>query len=505
VVGACVRPATQARFADKPIVVATDDERPIAEPKESTYYARFYLLDKLAFDPLVEVFDRPQSKPALDPNALDELPNSTWFTNRIGMRDVGIDEAIQANSDDGPPQPPLTIVHAKYGGGNPGFIATDARGVKYLFKFDTKQNPGQQTANDAIVSRILWTAGYNTSAESIAYFRRDELTIASKLSGKFTAKHLDAMLEEATMRGEQIRATASRLLDGKPKGGWPLYGTRDDDPNDRVPHERRRAIRGLRVFNAWLNHTDMKIDNTLDMYVGAPGEGHIVHYLIDFGEALGGHQSENRTLSIGYEYAFDYKQSLKAMFAFGLWHRRWELQHDTGWKEVGYFGTGTFDPTRWKERYPYAPLHLADRADEYWAAKIVMRFDRPLITALVHQGELVDAGAERYLVETLLARREAIGRAYLDEVTPYDNIELSSGGVCGVDLARHYGIATDGQLEVDGVAHPIDADGRACAALSMAPGYHVAKIRIARKKHTTRTLEVHYIGGDEPRVVGLVR
>ena len=43
----------------------------------------------------------------------------------------------------------------------------------------------------------------------------------------------------------------------------------------------RLTTRGLRVFGAWLNHTDMKDDNALDMYVG----GHLEHYLVDFGEA----------------------------------------------------------------------------------------------------------------------------------------------------------------------------------------------------------------------------
>ena len=63
-------------------------------------------------------------------------------------------------------------------------------------------------------------------------------------------------------------------------------GVRDDDPNDTVPHEHRRELRGLRVFAAWLNHTDMKEDNTLDMFVEEGGRHFVKHHLVDFGEAF---------------------------------------------------------------------------------------------------------------------------------------------------------------------------------------------------------------------------
>jgi hypothetical protein len=39
----------------------------------------------------------------------------------------------------------------------------------------------------------------------------------------------------------------------------------------------------------------------------------------------------------------------------------------------------------------------------------------------------------------------------------------------------------------------------------MAAGYHVARIAIARAGHTTPPLEIHYVGGPSPHLVGLVR
>ncbi|MEO8698665.1 MAG: hypothetical protein ABI867_01445 [Kofleriaceae bacterium] len=498
----CVTTAVSARFFDRPIVVRSDDRRPIPEPEERAFRAKMYLADTLVFDPVVDRLRGSGHGHAGDVNALDEVPDSTWFTNRIGVREVTPEEAVRAADALGPPVLPLVVVAAKRGGGNPGFICADARGTRYLIKFDTAENPGQQTATAPIVQRLFWTIGYYTPSEFVIHFRRDELTVRALDDHK-----VDAMLRAATRRPDgRYRATASRILDGIPKGGWKRTGTRWDDPNDRVNHQQRRVLRGLRVFAAWTNHTDMKEDNTLDMYVGEPGKGYLIHYLVDFGEALGGDQSEKDRPEIGFEYAWDWKNQGKAFVAFGLWQRPWELQRRTKWLQIGYFGSTPLDPWIWRERFRYRPFSYADRADMYWGAKIVMRFDRPLIEAIVKTGEIGDPEAERYLVETLLARREAIGRAFLDAVTPLDRITLTGDQLCGVDLARHHRLALPSQLVVDGrPGVPIGDGGRVCTTVPISVGYHVARVTIARPDHTTPPLEVHYVGGDKPHLVGLMR
>ncbi len=508
-IAGCVQTAIPARFADRPIVTASDDARPIPEPRVRRYFSRGALADVLVVRPIWEVFDPRRRVAARDVNALDEVPDSTWFTNRVGVRAMSPEEVVKGPDVIGPPVLPFTITHAKTGGDNPGFIATDARGIRYLVKFDTAANPGQQTATDAIVGRILWTAGYNTPTDFVVHVRRDQLELALNVRamGKLTDAMVDAMLAVATQRADgSIRASVSQILDGIPKNGWSLSGRRGDDANDRVPHQHRRVLRGLRVIAAWLNHTDMKEDNSIDMYVGKPGEGHLVHYLVDFGEALGGHQDENHQPQIGFEYAWDFRAQFKAMFAFGLWHRPWEAQRPSRWKDVGMFNATNFDPRRWRERFPYTPFQMADRTDHYWGAKIVMRFDRAMLEAVVKTGELRDAEAERYVVDTLLARRQAIGKAFLDGVTPLDEIVLAGDKLCGVDLARRHGIAQDGELVLDDhTVQPIAGDGSVCVVVPNAPGYHLLKVRIRRHDHTTPTLEVHYIGGPKSHLVGLIR
>ena len=62
---------------------------------------------------------------------------------------------------------------------------------------------------------------------------------------------------------------------------------RNDDPNDLIPHDRRRDLRGLEVLFAWLNHTNAKGDNSLDPVNGKGSDARIVHHLLDFGDSFG--------------------------------------------------------------------------------------------------------------------------------------------------------------------------------------------------------------------------
>ncbi len=81
------------RFADRPCVWQVDDKRPIAEPEGRDYLIIQYFADVFAMRRLERTLALPDLEPAHDVNAMEEVPDSTWFENRIG-RSVNIDHQV---------------------------------------------------------------------------------------------------------------------------------------------------------------------------------------------------------------------------------------------------------------------------------------------------------------------------------------------------------------------------------------------------------------------------
>jgi len=489
-----------------------DDARHIPEPAEDPFDRLTYFSNAYAFNRMADLVDPPRRGPALDINALDELPNSTWFKNSIGLRSVSPSEAANGGNTNGPPSLPLTIFAAKTGGANPGFFAKDSRGIRYLVKFDNIANPEQQTGGHAVVNRIFWTLGYHVTSDHVFFFRRDELVISEKMKASLSESDVDNMLTKAAKAPDRrVRALASEFVPGPPKGGWTNDGRRPDDPNDTIDHENRRALRALQVFSAWLGHTDLKQDNSIDAYVTEGENSFLRHYLVDFGEALGGHQSEQEQLSIGWEYGLDWQAQGLGLVSLGLYVRPWEDQKQTPWKSIGAFGAEHFEPERWRERYHYEPFHFMDNADAYWATKTMMKIDRPILEAIVRKGHFSQPEAAAYLVDTLLARQKKVGAAYLDLATPLDEFTIRGRRLCATDLTQKYGFARSGEVERLGENNEVTGrlgiqNNRVCLPLPGAAGeYQVLRVRVARGNSVTPAMQIHYKGGAAPRLLGIVR
>src|SRR4029450_466097 len=120
-----------------------------------------------------------------------------------------------------------------------------------------------------------------------------------------------------------IRALASRYVPGKVVGQYRYTGTRPDDPNDIYPHERRRELRGLHVFAAWLNHDDARSINSIDTYVEEDGRHYIRHYLQDFGSNLGSGSTSAQQPRGGNEYLIEPDKIGKGLISFALKPPAW--------------------------------------------------------------------------------------------------------------------------------------------------------------------------------------
>jgi hypothetical protein len=511
--------ASAPRFRDAPPIWRVDDDRTISEPSEREYNAKEYFAKIFVIERINRALELRDLEPAGNANSLEEVPDSTWFQNRIGVRAVSPAEAARGVPAGGPPREPFKIVSGKVGGGNPGFIIEDGTKRRFIVKFDTEQNPELQTAADVIVNRIFWTAGYNVPADHVFTFRKEELLIApdaqytdpKKHKHPFDRHQLDAVLFTAAKRDDgRYRAVASQLLQGKPKGGFSPDGQRDDDANDRVRHEHRRELRGLRVLATWVNHTDMKEDNTLDMYVEERGRKYLKHYLLDFGEALDGHGAEKGRKEDGWENFIDWEMQAKATLAFGLWKRPWEDAKPTPWPSVGSFSAKPFDPLAWREAYPFWPFVEMDATDAYWGAKLVMRFDRAMLEAIVAQAKLSEPAAARYLVETLIARQRAVGRAFIEAVSPLDDFVITPERLCMTDLGVRYEFTRSGTVEwLDGSqvvgTQTTDPTGRLCVRTPRSDSYAVFRLRTRRGTETRPALEIHLKGGPHARILGIIR
>lgn len=526
-----------ARFTNAPPTTAVNDRNDIAKPEERPYTRYLYNLDgqflRLISRPLE--LHRPQR--ALGVNALDEVPNSTWFTNRIGVRDVSPAEIATAPGGVGSPElyKPWTITSTKVGGMTVGFIIKDSRGEKFLLKFDVKGDPEAETATQVIMGKLLWAFGFNVTEDYIVYLNKRDLVVSPKAVIKdqfgherpLTQTEVDrrlATIDEAN--DGNLRVMVSHWIPGKPLGGHAAEGVRADDPNDRIPHELRRDLRGAYALFAWLDHYDLHEGNTLDMWVADPADPkhhYVKHYWVDYGIALGLAAQKNGDPRAGYEWYFDVGVLVRELLSFGAAPRIWEERGEQSYRGIGRLETALFDPGTWKSSSAaYVPIYLADRIDKFWATKIIMKFTRDQIRAAVDAGRLSDPHAAAWLTDALIERQRATGRYWFSRVNPIDEIAVAKDTLCFKDLSIVYAFeparGTHYTLRFfTGTGTPLHTTtlaagdaGVSCAPVELAAtgdGYTIVEVQTTRP-HFTGTTYVHLAREPKthaPRVIGIWR
>jgi len=513
--------APPVRFANAPAVPRVNDRIDVPRPPRVHEFLRSLYHFDAYYLRTIRGLALPPPRRAEGVNALDEVPDSTWFTNRIAGRPMTPEEIRRGPARLGSPDEhfPWTIKSSKQGGRPTtiGFLAEDCRGVKFLLKFDRKHVPEVSTGAEAIVSRLLWAFGYNAPEDHVVYFRRGDLRIAP--GATFDEAYLDSQLAKVTVgRDGRIRALASIYIDGTSLGGMPRRGVRADDPNDRIPHELRRDQRGQQAVFAWLGHVDVKEDNTLDVWQVDPRDQavhYVVHYLIDFDGALGAMPAASERRYLGYEYEVDFSESLVSLVSLGLYRPDWEAREDEGIPGIGLYGDEPYDPATWKPTTPgQTPLLHADRFDKFWSSKILIRFTPAQLAAAVESARYSDPRAAKYALEMLIKRQRRTARHWFQAVNPIDEFVVASGRLCFTDLALRHRLETiPTQFTVvatNAASQTIvpDVHGRACVTLALGAqkaGYTILHVTSSRGMPGTQIHLAIDPSTGQPRVIGIHR
>ena len=355
---------------------------------------------------------------AQDINAFGAVPDSEWYQNRISRRPFSSEEAFAgATRSTGPAVGALHVISGKLNGASPGFVVRDNDGIVWYLKLDPPASPELSTSAETISSRLLYLAGYHVAeihaldVEPRRFVIDQAATKRDKHNQKipFTATDLAQLVTPLNTDAQgRIRILASRQPEGEVLGPFDYRGTATDDANDRIPHEARRSLRGLWLFAAWINNTDTRNQNSLDMFrpVTADGRGIVRHYLLDFGNSFGATGTGEKSAGDGERHIVDWPDIGTNLVTFGL--RYPPRFRRSPYRSVGLFESKLFDPPDWSPNFRNPAFDARQKADLFWAASVLARIQPEHIRAAVAAGYLHEEGAAEYIVQTLLERRRKL-------------------------------------------------------------------------------------------------
>ncbi|MBW2254649.1 MAG: hypothetical protein JRI25_08650 [Deltaproteobacteria bacterium] len=443
-----------------PIWVDSDESHLAERPADYWSGLAWDGIDQSLFLPMHRYFSLDLPGPAANVNSWDEVPNSSWFENRLGVRDMSLEELAQGSCPEAPLDPagPWTVKGAKPNGANPGFIIKAQDGRRYLLKFDGHDQPERATVADVLGSRVYYAAGYHSPCNSVVHFEASILQMDPEAGSvdslgrdiPMTQDHVDKVLAAGVRLPDgRYRASASLFLPGRPIGPWTYQGMRKDDPNDVIPHEDRRELRGARLLAAWLNHFDAREQNTLAIWVEEDdGRSYVRHYYLDFGDCLGSRWEDQDVMlsrRFGHSYYFDATDVSVDFLTLGTVPRRWEQVENREIAPIfGYYDVEHFVPEKWKAGYPNVSFNRMTPGDGAWMARIIARFTDERIRVLMAEGQLSNPVYREDLFRTLVGRRDRILAHYLRVRSPLADFRVVGDGddqqVCFTDLAGVSGI-----------------------------------------------------------------
>ncbi len=404
---------------------------------------------------------------AVNVNTIDEVPDSSWFVNRIGVRPMSIAEIVRGSNTFDPAEARewdrWTIVSGKGPSGyQPGFRAERPGdpGQVYQLEVDPVDHPRLATGAEFIGALIYHALGYHVQDFYVIKVHPRNITISEKAtirdaSGqrKFTSHDLQNILRVAAKDAEGRVYMSAQRYEGEDAGNFEYHGTRSDDPNDVFPHEHRRELRANRVFAAWLAHDDSRALNTRNVRITADGRTHIRHYMHDFGAIMGSSTRSSEPPTSNHEYYVEKGLSLKRLWTLGLVtepaYRIKGPDPDSLPPSAGWFESESFVPDQWKANYPNVAFSNMQPDDAFWGARLVSRFSDAAIRAIVQAAGYDDPQAVDYLARTLIRRRDILTRHWLNGVNPIVDPSLSpAGALTFMNAAVAARVATHGSYTI---------------------------------------------------------
>jgi hypothetical protein len=377
------------RFADQPPAARVADDLPIALPRKRAFLAELYAADVFVRREVVKALDPRRYPAAGDVNALDEVPESTWYRTTLNAFNP-----LQGYERDGPPVPPWTRRAEPAASETPGAeVVTDARGLAYELVADDAGRERMRTAAAVMASRLVHALGYRTP----------EVHLVRSPAGK--------------------RLAATRWPPGVDLGPTTIQ-SRSDDPNDAIAHVDRRTLRALALVAAWLDLKQLPPRMLRDLYVGKPGRGHVEHVVVGLDGALGVARYHD---ALGWAQDADRQDSnfFLKLFSMGLSPKPPGLPPVTPWPSVGLIA-----PTLAVDQYdvapPFEPFDRLQPADAYWAAKRIAALPHFTLALAIMAGQL-DPPAQNWLLQVLHLRRGQVIAWGYDRTTPLEVVTLRAG------------------------------------------------------------------------------
>ena len=199
----------------------------------------------------------------------------------------------------------------------------------WFIKFDPESNPEMATGAEMVATKLFWALGFHVPENHLAVLRRDNLVVGDTatirdLTGrkrKLTEGDVDELLTRGARNDDDtFRVIASKALAGKPVGPYRYYGTRPDDPNDILPHEHRRELRGpARLLG--VAQPRRLAQHQLPRHASSSGTAAscVWHHLIDFGSTLGSASLHAQKPRAGNEYIWEARPTVITALTLGLY------------------------------------------------------------------------------------------------------------------------------------------------------------------------------------------